>query len=400
MAKTIRVALVGGPMYDAMYKRLNEFEKKNHVKVEIGFKGDNPSLNEHLEHHGAEYDLVSTHSKYSPSQAQFLRPLNDLIMKTELAAFEPSALELMSFSGQLWQIPRLIDCKILFYREDLFGDDSIKKNFEERFKRPLSVPKTWTELAEIAAFMHHGPDQSGFSFPGQGSGLFGHFYEILEAAGGSLFTSDLQPGFVSDAGIYAVEILTKLYREAAPPETVHFKFDQATEHFIAGKAAMTSDFPGSFHAYRTSKIVGEKFDVALYPTGPGGKLGSLRKSYSGGHSFALTTGTRDVPQALELLRFLTSEESQYQEAKLGSIVPRPAVMKRIRKETPKGSLDERRLNCYEETMKNCMCIPPKFATYPLCEDALWESIQGAMTGKWDAKTAIQRAADAVRAVPK
>ena len=388
MSKTLRLALVGGPMYDGLYTQLPAFEKKTGCKIEIGFKGDHPSLNEHLEHHGAEYDLVSTHSKYSPSQARFLHPLSDLVSKAELDAFAPSALELMSFSGQLWQLPRVIDCKILFYRKDIF------------FEQSIGVPKTWTELAETAAKLHQGSERCGFSFPGQGSGLFGHFYEILEAAGGSLFTPELQPGFVSDAGLYAVEILAKLYREAAPPESVSFKFDQAAAQFISGKAAITSDFPGSFHAYRSSKVVGDNFDVALYPTGPGGKLGSQRKSYSGGHSFALTTGTRDVPLALELLRFLTSEESQYFEAKLGSIVPRPSVMNRIRAETSKGSLDERRLNYYEETMQHCMCIPPKFAMYPLCEDALWESIQGAMTGKWDAKTAIHRAADAVRAVPK
>jgi multiple sugar transport system substrate-binding protein len=387
MSKTLRVAFVGGPMYDGMYARLPQFEKQTGARVEIAFKGDHPSLNEHLENHGATYDLVSTHSKYSPSQANFLRPITELITKAELAAFTPSALELMSFGGQLWQLPRVIDCKILFYRTDVFTEHG------------ALVPQTWTELADTAAKLHR-QERCGFSFPGQGSGLFGHFYEILEAAGGSLFTPDLQPGFVSEAGIYAVEILTKLYREAAPPETVNFKFDQAAAQFISGKAAMTSDFPGSFHAYRSSKVVGDKFDVALYPTGPGGKLGVIRKSYSGGHSFALTSGTRDVPLALELLRFLTSEESQYAEAKLGSIVPRPGVMNRIRAEAPVGSLEERRLKCYEETMQHCMCIPPKFATYPLCEDALWESIQGAMTGKWDAKTAIQRAADAVRAVPK
>jgi multiple sugar transport system substrate-binding protein len=396
MPVTLKIALVGGPMYDGLYDRLPDFEKKSGARVEIGFKGDHPALNEHLAEHGGEYDLVSTHSKYAPSQAKFLRPLDTLISPRELAEFQPSTIELMRYKGQLLQLPRLIDSKIVLYRKDLFDDLGIQTACEAKFKRKLEVPRTWDELTEIASYFNLGPGRNGFVFPGKESGLFGHFYEILESAGGELFTPDLQPGFVTDAGRYAVSTLRRLYREAAPPEMIDWHYDAVATHFQAGRAAITTDWPGAYHGYVSSKQIGNRFDVAIYPTGPSGR----RRVYSGGHSFALTTGTRDVPAALELLRFLTSEESQYDDARRGSIVPRPAAMKRIREASPSGSREARRLEILETTMRDRMAIPPKFPSYPACEDAIWSSIQAALKGELDVDGALNAAADAVRKAVK
>jgi multiple sugar transport system substrate-binding protein len=392
----LKVALVGGPMYDGLYARLAQFEKNSGVRVEVGFKGDHPALNEHVAAHGAEYDLISTHSKYSPSQSEFLRPLDSLLSKDELTGFEPSTLELMRYRGQLLQLPRVIDAKILFYRKDLFQDPSIQFVFKKQFEREFAPPQTWDELVEIAAFCNQGTGRNGFVFPGKESGLFGHFYEILESAGGELFTADLEPGFVSDAGRYAVSTLVHLYREAAPRELIDWHYDQVATHFQAGNAAMTTDWPGAYHGYQNAPAIKSRFDVAIYPTGPSGK----RRVYSGGHSFALTSGTRDVPAALELLRFLTSEESQLDDAKRGSVVPRPAAMKKIREQCEPGSREARRLEILETTMRECMAIPPKFPEYPACEDAIWDSVRGALTGKYDINGALNAAADAVRRAKK
>jgi multiple sugar transport system substrate-binding protein len=391
MATTLKVAFVGGPMYDGMYARLPLFERKTGVRVEIGFKGDHPALNEHLAEHGGEYDLVSTHSKYAPSQAQFLRPLDNLIAKDELAGFSPSTIVLMTYKGQLLQLPRVIDSKIILYRKDLFDDPGIQVVYHSTRKTKLAPPATWDELVDIATFCNLEPGKNGFVFPGKESGLFGHFYEILESAGGELFTPDLEPGFVSDAGRYAVRTLVRLYRDAAPKEVPDWHYDQVAAYFQAGKAAMTTDWPGAYHGYQNSTAIGKKFDVAIYPKGPAGK----RRVYSGGHSFALTTGTRDVPAALELLRFLTSEESQTAEALLGSVVPRTASMQSVRKDAAPGSREARRLEILEETMRECMAIPPKFPTYPACEDALWSSIRSALLGKLDVDGALREAAAAV-----
>jgi len=44
----LRVAFVGGPMYDYPYSRIPEFESKTGYEVEIGAKLIHPELNEHI----------------------------------------------------------------------------------------------------------------------------------------------------------------------------------------------------------------------------------------------------------------------------------------------------------------------------------------------------------------
>lgn len=386
MAGTLKVALVGGPMYDGLYARLPKFEKATGLRVEIGFIGDHPALNEHLAEHGCVYDLVSTHSKYAPSQAAFLRPLDGLISGTELERFTSAAVELMRYNGELLQLPRVIDSKIMLYRRDLFANT--------RQGRELKPPRTWDELVETATLLHHNDEHAGFVFPGKESGLFGHFYEILESAGGQLFTPDLEPAFAGPAGLYALEVLSKLYRQAAPESVVNWHYDAVAQHFLSGKAAITTDWPGAYHAYRQSPVVGDVFGVAPYPAGPAG----LRRVYSGGHSFALTAGTRDLPAALELLRFLVSDESQTHEARLGSIVPSIMAMQAVHAETPAGSREALRLEILSAAMRDCMAIPPKFPAYPACEDALWEAVRKVMMGALAPQMALEQAALSVRRI--
>ena len=126
---------------------------------------------------------------------------------------------------------------------------------------------------------------------------------------------------------------------------------------------MTTDWPGGYHLFSnpaTSQVCG-KFSVALYPVGPSGK----RCVYSGGHTFALPRSVADREGALQLLRFLTSEESQYQEASRGALPVRGSAARRIREEAAEGSLDALRLDLLGYTVKNHMLIPPKFPEYPV-----------------------------------
>ena len=72
MTAELRVLLVGGPMYDPLYERLAEFEEGEGVRIERVVAPTHPDLNERIEAEfgrgEARYDLVSTHTKYAPSQ--------------------------------------------------------------------------------------------------------------------------------------------------------------------------------------------------------------------------------------------------------------------------------------------------------------------------------------------
>lgn len=402
--KKLKVAFVGGPMYDYPYSRIPEFESKTGYRVEVGVKLIHPKLNEHIaEFYGkgtGDYDLITTHSKYAPSQKLWLTPLDQDIGKEELAEYIPSTIELMRVDGELMQLPRNIDVKLVYYRKDLFDNPVEKGDFKEKFGYDLEPPKTWQQLKDTAKFFTRPPQLYGFVFPGRYSGLVGHFLELLAMAGGTLLDQDLKPRFASQAGEWALGFLRNLYfvDKSCPEEIPNWHYDEVAQFFRDGKAAMTTDWPGSFAIYKDpflSKVAG-RFAVSIYPIGSSGE----RRVYAGGFSYAIPKSCRDRAGALALMRFLLSDQMQYEEAKRGIIPVKVVTQKRIREETTKGSMEEKRLNMLEQTVNESLLIPPKFARYPLVEDVLWKFLQDGFTGKSDVKEVLKKAADKIGQILK
>lgn len=392
----LNLALVGGPMYDPLYELLPGFEKKTGRRVHVAARLVHPELNAHLEevYRGGQggYDLVSTHNKYAPSQKYFLRPLDDWFREAELNEFIPSVLELSRVEGWLLSIPRNIDVRLLYYRRDLFEDPAERDRYREAAGRDLRLPETWEELAQIAAFFARPPELYGFAFPGRDSGLFGTFFELVAMAGGKLFQPDLRPAFLDHTGRWALGFLRRLYAEdkVTPRELPEMRYDEVSGAFLEGRCALVADWPGGFYRYRDpaqSRVV-DKFDLALYPTGPVGQ----RWVYAGGHTFGVPTSARDEEGAKMLLKFLVSADAQWQEAQHGALPVLKIVHSRMKAETDPATLEGRRLALLEQTVNSHMLLPPRFPKYPLIEEALWTSLQKGITGEWSVDDALRHAA--------
>ena len=402
--KRLKVAFVGGPMYDYPYSKIPEFESETGYQIEIGAKLIHPELNEHIadlySKWKGDYDLITTHSKYAPSQKQWLSPLDKDISEEELAEYIPSTIELMRIDGELMQFPRNIDMKLVYYRTDLFENPKEKENFKEKFGYELEPPKTWEQLKDIAKFFTRPPKLYGFVFPGRYSGLFGHFFELLAMAGGTLFDENLKPQFLSQAGEWALGFLRDLYfvDKVCPKEMPDWHYDEVAQCFRDGRAAMTTDWPGSFATYKDPTVsnVKDRFAVSIYPVGPSGE----RWVYAGGFSYAIPKSCQDRDGALALMRFLLSDQMQYEEAKKGAIPVKKVARERIKKEAQPGSMEEKRLVMLEQTVNESLLIPPKFAKYPMVEDVLWTFLQDGFTGKLSVKEALGRAVNEIEQLLK
>src|SRR5271163_4282509 len=105
--KAVSAAILGGPIYDPLYAHKSVSSAAESLGLRIDFSGDHPALNHHLSTlTEIPYDLVSTHTKYAPSQAHFLAPLDHLLSKDELADFVPGTLEMARVDGTLRGLPR------------------------------------------------------------------------------------------------------------------------------------------------------------------------------------------------------------------------------------------------------------------------------------------------------
>ncbi len=369
--RALRIAVVAGEMYDRLYQSLPDFESATGIQVEIAYHAPHPQLNAHLATlSDAPYDLVSSHTKYAPSQIPLLAPLDNLADQLEICKFYPSLIDLARIGGRLYGIPRNIDIKLLHYRTDLVED----------------APRDWSELVDTARRLTSASGFYGFVFPGTESGLFGLFYELAEVGGASLFPESNAPLLNNPGGQWALGIIRELYQSGAvPPEIVGWQYDEAHGCFRDGHAAMICDWPGYYGAYRNSTIskVADVMALARMPAGPQG----IHKAYAGAHDFSLTRRGIDRPGAVELLRFLTSAERQLSEARQGSVPARPAVLAQVR--SAADPAEAGRWKLLDLVIANDMLTPPKFSYYPEIEDVLWRTVRSAMTAEMSVEEALQ-----------
>ena len=182
--RVVSAALVGGPMYDPLYESVAAFEAGSGYRVEVIARLPHPELNafvkDAFERGTPHIDLLSTHTKYAPSQAEWLAPLDTVLADDDQKDLLDRPRELSRIGGRLLQCPRNLDVRLLHFRRDLFEDPREQGDVRRERGRPLTVPSTWAELAEVADLFTR-PGLYGFLFPGRDSGLFGTFYEMLVA---------------------------------------------------------------------------------------------------------------------------------------------------------------------------------------------------------------------------
>lgn len=371
MNNELNIALVSGPAYDPLYRSLPAFTETTGIAVNVAFSGNHPALNHHLASlPEVPYDLVSTHTKYAPSQLDFLAPLDGLIPDEVVEDFIPLLLELTRINGSLFGLPRNIDVRLLHYRSDLI----------------TTPPANWDELFDLASDLNSSPGLYGFVFPGCESGLFGTFYELAEMAGASLFPVDLVPDIENDAGRWALGLLRRFYADGVVPrDFTDWHYERVHECFRSGKAAMVCDWPGYYSLYRDPEIstVHDRFALTPYPPGPSGR--SL--SYGGGHTFALTKRGAESHEAQELLLFLTAFDQQFLEARNGCVPVRRTVMRSMQDEADDANRE--RLAMLDDVIAKHILVPPKFARYPEVEEVLWRTVRSAIVGQMTVDAALK-----------
>jgi multiple sugar transport system substrate-binding protein len=355
---TLRVALVGGPMYDRLYDMFEPGE------VDVVVHADHPTLNRRVAEilgAGGRLDLVSTHSKYAPSQVEWLRPLDELVDESTVAALAPRAVDLCRFQGISWCLPRLIDVRVFWVRSD----------------RVDPIPDTWDEIVE---------SETVFGFPGRESGLFGTFFELVVGQGGQLFDSSGRATIDTPESQRAIETLCRLAARA-PADLSGWHYDQVDEALLSGRIDAAGVWPGGWGAIRDG-VLSDRLCPCAYPAGP-----SRRVTYAGCHAWAIPRTCGDLEGALGMFDRLLGPEGQSLDAAGGSICAHRAALAATE---PTSELDRRRLDITKTMIEQAMITYPPLVRFTEIEDAGWRALQGALflrRSPRDAARAIQEAAD-------
>ena len=358
---TLRVALVGGPMYDRLYDAFAPGE------IEVVVHADHPTLNRQVAAMlaaGERIDVLATHSKYAPSQAQWLRPLDGLVDNAAIEPLAPAAVELCRFEDAQLCLPRLIDVRVLWLRAD----------------RVDTAPDTWDALVASDIV---------FGFPGRESGLFGTFFELVVGRGGSLFDAQLGPTMATRDAEHAIETLCRLAARA-PADLVDWHYDEVDAALLDGRLDAAAAWPGGWGAIRSSPLA-DRLVPHLYPAGP-----TRRVSYAGCHAWAIPRTCADVDGAVTLLHRLLGAELQAVDAAGGSMCAHRGALAAVE---PQGDVDRRRLEITRQMIDNMITYPP-LVRFPEIEDAGWSSIRDALRGRHSPMAAareIQSAAEHILA---
>jgi multiple sugar transport system substrate-binding protein len=396
---TLRVKLIGGVQYEALYTRIPLWEKETGAKVEIVSRKSHFELDRELKQDIAsqhiDYCVSSNHTNFS-AQYPIFRDLKGLFPASYLAAFAPALLKQSEVKGKLVQIPRSTDIEALYYNKIAFADPANRDAYKKKFGQDLAPPKTFAEFTQQATFFTKAPNFYGTQFPGKDEALTGTFYSLLVANGGQLLDAKMHPTFNSPIGVKTLDWFVNLYKAGVVPKGVpSYVWDDLGNNFASGKVALDLDWPGFASFYndpKTSKLAGN-VGVVRAPLGAANK----RPGWSGSHSFSITTACDRPEVAASFIQFLTSKDSQLVEARLGTIPSRIDAQQAAVAEfkAKNDAYMAGAIATFSTAAKEDSFTPPRVAQWNEISNALWPELQKAIIGDETSQQALDVAAKKV-----
>ena len=261
-------------------------------------------------------------------------------MKTniDVSKYVPAAVaaygEYPSGSGKYYGVAAEADTQMLVYRKDLFADATVQADFKTAMKKDLALPKTWTELLDIAKFFKASNGkymsvQNGYTThwcgtPACYDQMATHWNQILWSFGGELWdpkTYKVEGILNSDTAVSALTFDRELFK-TGPEGQGNFQFAEANDAMCNGTTAMETVWYG-FGAGFVDKTGCKNSDKLGFAVVPGEKQHFLSL---GGMGLSVSSYTKNKDLALAYVKWFESKETQIEWAKLGGFSARTDVL--------------------------------------------------------------------------
>jgi multiple sugar transport system substrate-binding protein len=238
------------------------------------------------------------------SRGQVLRPIDDLVARDgyDLSRFYPAAIQEASSGGQLYGIPGGMDVVVLWANTDALAEAGITD--------PSQLSSSdWDQLTSVGTQLTRKTgdaiDRWGFDSKIQD----GQFYTWALANGAKLLGGDdgLQPNFNSAE---VADLITKA--KASYDNQGGFQNYEAfrsswqnDEQFARGQVAITAyqNWLGNINAVTTPNL-----NFTVQPIHPSNDPTGIA-AVSGGNSWCITAGSKNVDAAWEFIKFMHSDET-------------------------------------------------------------------------------------------
>jgi multiple sugar transport system substrate-binding protein len=245
----------------------------------------------------APFDLVGIDTIWVQefAKAGWIVPLDELLTQTVQEEFFPGPIEAATFNGRLYAVPWYVDAGVLYYRRDLLD------------RHGLEPPRTWHDLAHSAKVVLEAEQNSaltGFVWQGkQYEGLMCVSLEVLRSNGTDLWSGD------RDRAVSGLRFLREtIATHRITPLSVSMADEESTRWmFGEGRALFMRNWP-----YAWSLLQGEgsavrgKVGVVPLPAFSGFASAPIL----GGWMLAIPSSSAHQEVVVELIRFLTSSDTQ------------------------------------------------------------------------------------------
>ncbi|ALN72309.1 ABC transporter substrate-binding protein [Aureimonas sp. AU20] len=326
-----------------------------------------------------DVDVYRTDVIWAPQLASGLMDLTDA-MKDVVGQHLPAVIQSQTVDGKLVAMPLFGDAPALYYRKDLL----------EKYGR--QPPKTWKELGETAKAVLDGEraagntQLTGFVFQGAAyEGLTCDALEWVASNGGGQIVSP--EGDITVNNLKAVAALDQARSwvgTIAPQGVLGYMEEESRGVWQTGNAVFMRNWP---YAYPLSEAadspVKGKFDAVPLPAGEGGSSAACL----GGWNLAVSQYSQHQEAAIELVKFLTSAESQKQRALGTARLPTiPALY-----DDPEIKEKQPLVAKWKTVFENATPRPsaPTKAKYNEVSQQFWTAVNKTLAGQGDAASNLQ-----------
>lgn len=300
-------------------------------------------------------DFVSKSGKYdlvifdSQSMSEFasefdivlLNPYLENSDKLKITVYDPESIskysEYPEDSKNFYALPLNQDTMGLVYRKDLFEDSTEKKNFKKKYGYDLAVPKTYSQLRDIAEFFTRPEDNL------YGLALFGSsdydavtsaFNNLLWSFGGELWDAEEHKakGVINSGNaVTALKFFKDLFN-FAPEGATSWYYNEVNDSIKKGQVAMGINWYYFFNTYidkKQSKVA----DMIGFAPLPGEKdaAGKFNQYNSvGGQGISISKFSSNKDEAWKFLEWLMSYQHQWQWVKGGGQTGRTDILTSIK----------------------------------------------------------------------
>jgi len=271
----LRVLLGKSHWQQVIVKYLPEFQELTGIRLEVSVLSQEDlwnTLETDLKVAGKVdvFTVVPALEAVRFKRAQSIQPINAFLADRRLTApdyrwedFLPKFRSAVEVEGVILGPPIMVEHLSLLYRKDLF------KQYQ------VAVPRTLNELEATARLLHRKPmgpkGAPGVGIVSRGQGLVttGLYAGLLHAMGGTWLDERRQPTINGPQSLAALEWISRLFGQFAPPNVSTFGWQEASALFLDGRAAMYIEGSSIYPLIEDSNSkLAEQVGYAIFPAGP------------------------------------------------------------------------------------------------------------------------------------